>query len=145
MRQWIIFALLCLLACPASAGDWTTNRNAAVWYYYSQTVSTNIPTDKADIDALFIINENGVDWKIGGTPAPTIAQLNDNVDVASGWWALHPSSPANDDAPATGWKNLSRREKFLIKCLYELAKIHYPAMTFKQYQAQLQIIWNDTH
>ncbi len=46
--------------------------------------------------------------------------------------------------PETGWDDLTRRERFMIKCMYKLAKEHWPALTLEQYKAQLKVIWEDT-
>jgi len=50
----------------------------------------------------------------------------------------------NASAPNTGWVNLERRDKFMLLVLYKLAKQHWPALTQKQFMAQIRTEWDAT-
>lgn len=50
----------------------------------------------------------------------------------------------NAEAPDTGYANLDRRDKFMLRCLWRLAKEHWPTLTFEQFRDQLRTEWDVT-
>ena len=70
--------------------------------------------------------------------SPAVKDAIDAADTAAVAEQHDAASPNN------GWGTFSKRERFLVRCIYRLAKLHYPALTLAQFRAQLRTEWDAT-
>ena len=125
------------------------NPHKCIWHWWNQENPGNqlVVDDIADgkweltsNDGLTIKMRTGVDWT--GT-VPVVADLTNTIFRAAAT-AAYSAAQFEASAPDTGWATFSRRERFLVRCLYRLAKEQWPSLTLDQFKAQLRTEWEAT-
>ena len=138
MRYTLTFLLMMVAATVARADELVWSR--CVEYWYSQNVSTNVPPIDDIVSMTNVKGVQTITWKIP-TPHPTKAELEALSDAANTWWQARED---DKDSPDKGWANLSRKERFLIRVMYRLAKELHPALTLEQFKTQIRTEWDET-
>jgi len=144
----IIAAIVCAsIAC--SAETVVTNDVNIVWskvvrqWHFNETGTMLTP-----VQASFIWQKVGKDRgrlieivAEQGYTLPTKAQLR---AVATAGTADVDTFDANATSPDEGFSTWTRKERFLVRALYRLAKQHWPALTLEQFRTQLKADWEAT-
>ena len=137
-----LMAWIASIAIASVAHAWPTNRAVCVRYYIWQQTG-EWPAEGPVAAFEFAEPQPGIVqfiWRLTND-APTAAWCETNSTAAAAAWHTHKE---DEQAPDSGWDRLTRRERFLLRCLWELAKQHWPNLTLQQYRAQLRTIWEQT-
>ena len=137
MKHMVLVSVI--FAATTAMAEWSLPQ---VRYWANEQGITN------DTSGIVVSADDGIEsgWDAAWGEQPTIEQV-EAIDYATArdWCRAQDKSKRDDSqSPDNGWSNLSKRERFLIRCMYRLAKLHYPELTLAQFRTQLRDEWDAT-
>ena len=141
MKRLLLGVILVCAPCLVRAADGL--ERALYWCHHNgHTNATLAMTEVLTVvkgeGALSYIGTNFDAWKIGSPPSKAVLEALDGPTVDA-WMAAYMEDLMSPDK---GFGSFTRREKFFLRCVWKLAKEHWPALTFEQFLDQLRSEWD---
>ena len=140
MRRLLITAIL-IAAGVAGAAEWTTTdiRVALRIRHAMEAKGYTVPSPPFDWFAVS---------KPVGQPISVILSSNvvtqTEVEAVTDRDLLDAMTATDRPDAAKWWSQRTKMERFLIRCLYRLAKMNVPTLTLDQFRAQIRTEWEAT-